>query len=1013
MAAEKFLEQVASYYCKCRENSDLADLIFVLPNKRSAMFLKRYFQIRLSGNVMRCSFMPRFTTFGKFLSRRAALREASNYDKLFTLYHSYTDILREMGREKQIKDFDRFIFWGDMILNDFDEIDMSLADPSKVYKNLEALKEITADYLSETQKEVIRDIWGETPLTSHIDHFWLHTQPGGTDDNDRPVARKFIALWQVLDRIYKEFTHRLKVKGMATRGQQARMAVKQVETESAESLRRNHFVFVGLSDLSTAEVHIMKRLKDIGCADFFWDLPPGSDSLLASTPVMDIINRLASQFPMPADFDIIHASEKPEINVIGVPSAIGQAKQAANLLTKWINDGVMSTNGDIETSIVLPDQSLLLPLILALPPGLQKINVTMSVPMGSTTFATLLRVIIAMQTHLRKRRDGSRTFFFKDVLEVLLHPHVQLIASAEAEKIRTDIRNNRLYNIDVDELNEKYKSLNYIFQPVIDPNDVDSVYHYTIGLINGLKNGIEKTVGTQAFNNSFEIEILDSYAVKIQELYDVIKEYGIEMQESTFFMMLEKSLSSSSLQLNGTPLEGVQIMGVLETRALDFDNIVVLSMNERTFPRRDYVKTMIPNSLRRGYGLQPIERREGFYAYYFFRMISRASHAALFYDSRAGHRGGGEMSRYLTQLFFLHNNGNVKHLTVANSGLQPDQRVITVAKNQEVLEELSTFTKPGGRFISASALKAYMACPLSFYLKYVKGLRDDNPPEGYMTAAMLGNIFHYTMKDIYQPYEGKIINAGVIDSMLDHDKIHAMVMKNIRKEALRDNNQTKSTRLNAEAYLMAASVTLQVEMMLAAEKEKYCQGQGFTYVKGEMDYQANGGTAHDIENGLNIGKQWQITPDLSINFRMMIDRIDRDENGILRFIDYKTGTDYTSIGDNIGNLFTGNHDRNGIFQLMLYCEAYNDMIREGETILPVIHQLRDIASTGRIPDITYNRGKLQPYPAMSAIFRPMLEDVIASIFNKDIPFTQCEDTKGCRFCPFINMCGKTVSLNDL
>lgn len=986
---QKFLQQIADYYvAKLKSGGDLADYIFILPNKRSAMFLRRYVRLALPEGV---HFLPRFTTFGKFLARRSPLSEGSRDDMLFLLYTCYRKILERHGRPEQAKDFDKFIFWGDMILADFDTIDSSMADAGKLYSNLNDLKGLAADYLTEEQKKVIRDIWGDTPMTETIDTFWYHTGHG--DDRDQPVKRKFLALWQILAELYTEFESAMRGRRLGTKGMIALDAVRQVKEASVEDLRRNRFVFVGHAELTTAELVIMARLQSAGAADFFWDIASPIFRSNNTGKVVTIIRNLVRRFPMPDGFVPDVDNSVPEIDIVGFSSGVGQAKYAAGILSEWYRQNLETGSDSINTAAVVPQQNLLPSLLLGLDGCVDSINVTMSIPYSSTTFATLFRVIVALQMRARKRSDGSRTFFYQDVLEVLQHPHIQLIAGDVAEEIRRSINRDRLYNIDAGELAARHPSLGYIFRPVSSPADVDEVYAYVSGMIEGLRTDLQTVAEERGSLQPIELEVLEAIGKSVDNLYQNIKNYDIRMHESTFMMMFERILNSSDLSLSGTPLNGMQVMGVLETRCLDFDNLLIMSMNERTFPRRDYVRTMIPNALRRGYGLPPIEQSESYYMYYFFRALTRARHAVLLYDSRQGIRGG-EMSRYLSQLIYLYDCGNIRHLAVDSSSVQGGIRKIEVRKTPKVLAELESFRREGGARLSASALKTYMNCPLQFYLQYVKGLREEDQPKGFITAAMIGDIFHHTMLELYRPYEGCLITRDTVADMLKGDRIEKMV----KREAVKilynpEKIKTEPPTLTMEAELTVEITSRQIRRVLEAEAEAYCSAGGFTYVKGEFDVK---------------DRQWQVTPGLKINFRMQIDRIDRLHTGHLRFIDYKTGADSNTIGKEITNLFNRDHSRQGIFQLLLYSEAYNDMVEPGNEVTPVIEAPRLIIKDGKIKNITYNGKPVEKCSEISGEFRPLIEELITRIFDDSTAFTQCEGTDSCQFCKFKPMCGKVI-----
>ncbi len=997
MPNPKFLEQIADYYTSPSRKNDLADYTFIFPNKRSAMFLKRYIQLRVGDKAV---FMPRFSTFGRFAAKTVRVSEASHFERLFMLYDAYRQTVKAQAADRtdgfSAKEFDKFIFWGDMILDDFDEIDRSLANPDKLYSNLDALHEIASDYLTDEQKDIITRIWGHTRFTEHIESFWLHT---GSGKQNKVINNRFLSLWRMLPEIRRRYNAKLEKAGLTSAGKQMRDAATRIKNTPVDVLKRRRHVFVGLSDVSNAEICIMDRLRAADAADFFWDLsspffhtPDGK--INDENPAMHIIGKLAKEFPMPEDFNLAPIGYPEHIDIIGVPSAVAQTKAAGAELSRMNRDGLLDEAGLFGTAIVVPDPSRLTSLMLALPPDIAAVNVTMGLPYSVTNFATLFRSIISMQRRSRKRRGGV-SYFYQDVLEVLVHPHLQLIAAGKAEAIRQKIFNLRLFNIEADYLLSEFDELDYIFRPIEDQNNPDESCKYVVNLLAGVRNALESNAGKAKFNTSFELEILKYFDSQIAELRHLIEKYGIDMKESTFLMLFERILQAKNINVEGTPLKGLQIMGVLETRALDFDNIMFLSMNERTFPRRDYVRTMIPNSLRRGYGLPPIEQSESFYAYHFFRAISRAKKVTLFYDSRTSAKGTGEMSRYLAQLMYLHGGSNITHRQMQLVGKTPESREISVQKNDTVLEQLKSYRTQGGLRISASALKTYLGCPLSFYLGYVNGLRDDETPVDYIDPAKIGDIFHHTAQRLFEKYKGERITAHTYDEMMSDGRLESILINEIAHFIGLKHGDPKFDDLNCEGQLIKGQVEYQLRAMLTAEQEKYCaDGKWFTYVDGEKKIDE---------------PQWEVQDGLKINFKMLIDRIDLLPDGTLRFIDYKTGTDEHNIGLSIDNLFKYNAKKMALLQLMVYSEAYADMVDSSAKIKMALHRVKDIVQTGKIRDLCYTESKPLPdFPGFSETFRPKLNELIAEIFNPDVPFRQTDDTTHCRYCLFISICGRTA-----
>lgn len=1007
----KFLEQIADYYTDGNRPFELSDCVFIFPNQRSALFFKHYIHKRMTEKF---ALMPRFITFSQFASYTSGVPETSKLELLFILYKTYVEVAKSCGAE--VQSFDRFIFWGDMILNDFDVIDSSLADAEKVYKNLKDLKEISADYLTDEQKEVIERIWGPTLYTQHLENFWHHM-------GEKEMACRFVAWWEILGRVYVKFRERLNASGGATPGMQIRKAAEIIKNTAKAELERKHYVFVGLADVSNAEFSIMLRMKNAGCADFFWDVSSptfyNKGKLDTTNPALSFISRMIKEFKHPDDFNPEPVDELGRINIYGVASSVMQTKLAGELIGKMELD----ENTAFETAIVLPNASQLIPLMLSLPERKYGVNITMGLPYTSTNFSTLLSAIIAMQRHSTFRSgDGARLYYYKDVLEVLLNPHIQLIAPGEANVIRQYIHDNKLSNIDANSLVEHFPVLAFIFSPMNEKkgesytHDVDSSYVYVAGLLEGLRSRIEEKADNY---RPFELEILSYFENKVKEMKEFIDRFDIDMKESTFLSLFERIMFGASIEMEGTPLKGMQIMGVLETRCLDFDNIMFLSMNEEFLPRKRYVRTMIPNSLRLGYGLPTIRHTESFYSYYFFRAISRAKNVYLLYDTRSPGSGRGEISRFVEQLLTVYKTDKISSAVVSLDGTIPPPREIVVQKSKRVMEQLERYKNPNShKNISASALKTYLECPLHFYLRYVNDLGDDKEPVEFLDAAAIGEILHGAAELIYKNNSDGPITAAVYDKILASNEIErALISETARQLGVTiDDNTTVDDLNNVEATLIIENLKMEIESMLMAEKEKYCSDGGyFSFLKGELDIK---------------GIQWTVG-NHTFNVHMKIDRIDRLPDNTLRFIDYKTGRDNTTF-TKIEDLFKGDHSVSGIFQLLAYGCSYCDLaqkvanincneLEENEDLMWMkkngvpsditfsLYSLRELMKSNVLQDTTQGKVKLRPLSALRNEFEPLLIKTIDDIFNNTTPFGQCSDIARCRFCDFKSVCGRQVA----
>lgn len=982
----KFLDSVAHYLIGA--HTDMSRLTLVFPNKRSAMFLKKYMQEALASQSSRPRFMPRFVTMGNFVSRFASRPEMPRLELLFLLYDCYRRLLTERGREEQLRDFDKFIFWGGMILDDFDDVDRQLVDAAKLFKNLKNLKEINADYLDDEQKRIVRQIWGDSARTAAVSEFWSHVSHV---EGDSPEAG-FVSLWQLLGELYSSFTGELHRRGCDTPGGQFRDALKTISECDREFLASRRYAFIGFNDLSHSELLMMKKLKDAGVAEFFWDFDSALLDCAMSGRLGARLAKLKQSYPMPDGFDAPVCRSLPQIEVIAVPSAIAQTKAVASILDEWAEDSDDAYADPIDTAIVLPDENLLTPLLLSIPESVPDINITMGVPFNATAFASMLHSVIALQLHSREIH-GRIHYYYADVIDLLSHPHIQVIAPASAETLKRYISKNNLFNLDAAQLCESYPDISYLLTPVKSLEKADDICDYISAMIDGLGDAL-KANATPSQSGLPEIEMLEYFREGVAELRRLIVAYSITMGESTCFTLFERLMQSRRIDMQGTPLKGMQIMGVLETRALDFDNIIILSMNENSFPRKSYMRTMIPNNLRIGYGMNTIDRQDELYTYYFYRLLSRANRVKLIYDSRTGSFGAGEASRYIAQLrhivpgYTLHFNA----MQFPSDFNSPGE--ITVVKDREVVAHLTRFLPGGNAFLSASALKEYKKCRLRFYLRYVRNLRGEDNITDYISPSVYGTIVHKVVETLYREFENRYITADIITEILERPGyIDRVISEIVFSLFFRNARYSSPDSMPAEGVVTCSVISIYIRKMLEIERTE-CAVAPFRYIRGEMEVKSP--------------PAWKISDTLSVNFKMSIDRVDQLAPGHLRFIDYKTGSDKIAPTTVEKLLRRERHDDDAVFQLMTYCTAYCDMTGKDVAIKPAVYPFRILAATGRIPDIEIDGTGIDDYRQVALDFREALFAMISEIFDPEVPFDQADDISSCTFCPFLDMCGRII-----
>lgn len=980
-----FLEQVADYYMAPERLRRIEDYTFVFPNRRSGRFLKRYIQLRSPATM----FMPRFTTIGSLVARLSGSTEVPQRRALFELYAAYRAVLEKRGAATEVADFDKFIFWGRMILNDFDEIDRNGVDADALYTNLDRLHEISADFLDESQKEVVRELWGDSAVPDAHGHLWNHIDYDGSKD----IQDKFLTLWQLLPDIYHRFVERLREQGLTTAGRQYREAYEVIRKgDTADVLAADtHFVFVGFNSPSVMEQKIFTRMKERHAADFFWDtsspyISDGKGGVRDDTASFRMLGELQKRFPMPPDFSPLSVDTWPEITLAGVASNTAQAKLAAKILNEWRGQNQLNPYNPIETALILPDEGLLMHVLHSLPPELQAVNITMGLPFASTGIAALMRSVITLQLKARKVRDEWR-FFYEDVLEVCGHPHLRSSAGTECTALHDAITGRNLYTLSHDDIASVAPSLAFIFSAVEDAGRMGGVRDYLISLLDGL---IALLGGRSDGQTLWELKMLESLRDDVEEIASMMQAYGIEAGERSYLVLFERTLLSITKNMAGTPLRGLQVMSMGETRALDFENVIVLSMNERIFPQRSVVKTMIPNFLRRSFGLPPTDRAENDAAYYFYRLIGRAKRVALLYDSRDASSGSGEVSRFITQLRYLFPAEKLKIRDIEIGGTAPDKRHIEIEKKGVVAARLARFRAGGPYNLSASALKNFKHCGLKFYLQNVCRLSGEKEVTEFMDMASFGTIFHALAQKIYDDYKGIDINAAILKSLRQNlsdrygREVHALINK------IHYNRSNPEAQLPLEGEIMRDLMIDIAKRMFAYEEQKWCIASGsYQYLEGEM----------------KVTEPWHINPGLSVNFKMVIDRVDRTPHG-LRFIDYKTGRDHIEVS--FDEIFDPEHiHSDAVLQILAYCEAYASVKSYDGPIQPSLYVFLDMMPNAAIRDIMIDGEPLTDYRDIRDRFQPLLHKLIEDIFDEDQPFVQApEGSPSCKYCMFAPMCGR-------
>ena len=961
-----FLYQVATLFYQ-QYGAEIHRLAFVFPNRRAGLFFQKY----LSEISERPLFSPSILTINDLFMQLSGKHPADKIQMRFRLYELYKQ------RSGSSESFDEFIYWGEMLLNDFDDIDKYMVDARMLFRNVSDLKSLDDDfnYLSPEQVQAIRS-------------FWSSFYPKG----DSPNQQHFLELWEILYDLYAGLRTSLVKDGCGYDGMIFREVVEQLEKESMSDFPFDQVVFVGLNALSISEERLLLALQKKGVADFYWDYvgPWVTDSDNKASFFLERNLRLfPSRMQLPGTEPV-----QAEIRVMGVPSAIGQAKQVYPILQALADEQQLTDESALRTAIVLPDEHLLVPVLNAIPEAIQHINVTMGYPLAGTPVAALMEYILTLQKNIRYI-DRVPGFYFRDVLPILNHQYVMAAAPEEVSQLVKDMTaGNRIY-VHAADLN-RHELLSILFTPVQNTEELsDYLIHVLEALNTCLRNKRPNPDDEEMISNStqttadIEQEFIFHYFATVNRMKEVMREAKIEMRLDTYFRLLKRMTDLITIPFEGEPLSGLQVMGVLETRALDFDRLIILSMNEGIFPLKKAANSFIPYNLRRGFGLPTYEHQDSVWAYHFYRLIRRAKQVTLLYDTRTTGLQTGEVSRFVHQLRYHYQYPLIDELVVydvASSAVPP----ISVQKTTEVEKLLSDFLSGGTRALSASAINTYLDCPLKFYFSVLEQIQEEDEITETVERDVFGSILHKVMEDLYAPFKGKLVTADLL--------------KLLRKD------QPLLTGTIARAF---AELFFKSPVVRPLEGENFLTGEMIRkYAEKILEQDACFTPFHYIESEKKVRATITLSDRRVVQLKGFIDRVDSLDR-VLRIVDYKTGSGKLDF-ESVEGLFDKEaKDRpKAVMQVFLYAWMYQQLPEyTGMPIQPAIYYLRTLFQRSFNPVVEQKKGrgkadKVNSFQEFVADFEGKLRQCLDEIFNLDIPFTQTETGKACAYCSFRGLCGK-------
>ena len=962
---QTFLQLVAQdLYQKI--GNDLSRVAIVFPNKRASLFFNEYLAMQSDRPI----WSPAYVSISELFRHLSPWKSGDPIRLVCELYK----VFREETRSEET--LDDFYFWGELLISDFDDVDKNLVDADRLFSNLQDLKNIMDDYdfLDSEQEEAIRQFFQNFSI-----------------ERRTQLKEKFISLWDKLGDIYHHYRRNLEELGIAYEGMMYRYVMEELQSDK---LKYEHYVFVGFNVLNKVETKFFERLREAGKALFYWDYDvfytrlPRENTPPYTHEAGEFILRNLKLFPNELPEAVFDTLRKPKnVRFISAPTENAQARY----LPEWIRS---VTKRDLqetpvkekENAVVLCNEALLLPVLHSIPPEVKNVNITMGFPLAQTPVYSLVSALIELQT-TGYRRDTGR-YQYEAVQSVLKHPYTrQLSTSAESlEKQLT--RDNRFFPLPSELKQDIF--LEQIFTP---KTGISALCQYLTEMLREVAVLYRQEQETDdIFNQLYRESLFKSYTL-INRLLNLIDNGELNIQIDTLRRLLCRLLATSNIPFHGEPAIGMQVMGVLETRNLDFRNLIMLSLNEGQLPKAGGDSSFIPYNLRKAFGMTTIEHKNALYAYYFYRLIQRAENVTLLYNTASEGLNRGEMSRFMLQ--FLVESPHSISREYLEAGQSPQSgREIRVEKTPEIItrmyERYDVNRHPKSLF-SPSALNTYLDCRLKFYYRYVAGLKAPDEVSAEIDSALFGTIFHRAAELVYKDLtaNGKEIRKDDLEQVLRNDIKLQNYVDTAFKEEFFHVALTEKPEFNGTQLINAKVITSYLRQLLRNDLQ---------YAPFFMEGMEKKVT-EIIEIETPQGK-------LALNIGGTIDRIDSKDD-TLRIVDYKTGGS-PKTPENIKQLFTPADGRpNYIFQTFLYASIM--CRKQSLKVAPSLLYIHRAASETYSPVIEMGEARQPKMPVNNFAFyedefRERLQTLLQEIYNPEEAFTQTEDTKKCEFCDFRELC---------
>lgn len=953
-----FLHYVAKDIIQ-KYGNNLSKIAVVFPNKRASLFLNNELA-RLTDKPI---WSPAYITISELFRQHSELQTANPLKLVCVLYRVFQKVT---GSNESL---DHFYGWGQLMITDFDDIDKNMADADKVFANLSDYHEFDdVSYLTPEQEEILKRFFSNF-----------------SSEHNSELKKRFLNIWSNFREIYHSFNETLAEEGLAYEGQ----LYKKVVEEGCLDLKYDKYLFVGFNMMQKVEQELCNKLQKEGKAAFYWDfdkyyLNPKKQGINMSSGAGHYISQYLEYYPNELDnmdeeiYD--NLAKNKDISYVSATTENIQARY----ISKWLLEKERYKAGK-RTAIVLADESLLQTVIHCIPKEVEKVNITTGYPLAQSPITGLVKQLISLQTlGYRKDLDKYRLHWVQILLH---HPYIKYI-SEKSQEIFDDLNSQKTFYLSKEQLG-KDDNLKLLFSNAYSNDDSklttnSKLLHWIIDVLRIVGTGIG--LAEESNDPLAEESIFRMYTL-LNSMVALVDDNELDVDLITLEKLINQVVQSTSIPFHGEPAEGIQIMGVLETRNLDFDHVIVLSCNEGKLPKGINDNSFIPYAIRRAYGLTTIDNKVSIYSYYFHSLLQRAGDITLVYNNATSDGQTGEMSRFMLQLM-VESGHKINKLNIVAQQTPQHSLPEGIKKTPEIMNIINEINR-----LSPTAINTYIRCQLRFYYRYLQRIKEPENDDNEMNNAFFGSIFHRVAELFYEPYykNKQLIQKEDIDRALKNKALIDACVEQAFREILFKVSKNTHVEYNGLQLINRQVI------------------KDYFIKQLKIDQQLCPFRIRGLEK--SVYEDFDIKGTRIVKIGGSIDRLDELERPgkqpVIRVVDYKTGTNNSTNVKSLEEVFTDENLKNHTdyyLQAMLYSLIVRDQSKENLPVSPALVFIQKQGTDNADCTLRINKEPIEDIATYSDEYREGLINVVSDIFNPELTLQPTEDINRCASCPYKALC---------